>query len=1797
MDEELRGLVPFAFDDPEPDQRPQEIDQFGDLSGLVPLAFEQEDPEQRPRLTRDARMRAAEDEIMAARESEPLLSRLKRGIGSIFDQLHKDNPPPEPVQPPTQDFGAVEQAFGQAGAPAAGVVPGQEPTGALAPLGAQPEAAAPVDANFAGAQPAFVPPEAPVVAPTPEPVPVIDPVTGAPTPQPAPPVDQPSIGAADPNLVAAAAQDEAFQAAVQQQFEEQEILGSRRLGRLKRGTQVAVTGLRNAPGVIGAFARTIKPEDSVLEKFIENDMIRLTPGERGIELAGTFVPPVVEVLLTKKLARVAAPRLGGAAGRLAETVGRTGAGTRAGGAATGILEGIPTDLAIAIENHDAGELGIGAGIGAVFGLLFPGGGAIANELIEAGAKNADETAQAVADITAQGVREGMDDLPSQLEIAMARAVRDGDDDIAAILDDAIDRLPTAIEAVERRLAAEGAEEGAETAVEAAARVEAPRTPTEPVARGDLPTAEQVGLERSAPAADIEVVGGLGARSAEEQAAREAARVPTPPVEQAPRRVSPEGQAGAPDEARFIAGPATTSPIPRDPTEVPLRPTEAPPVPTEADLGTLRQTEAAPAAGDRRARLRRRFGEEDIGGRRELQEARAELADANTDEITGLVSANAYKKAAARLDDNPEIEQVAIDLVNLKGTNDLISPEAGDEFIARAGAAIAEVADEFGIEARNVFRAGGDEFVVAGPVGRGREIGEAIQERIGRQQIGDTEFTNGSRFGVGNTRAQAEEGVSAMKAAQDDPRFRDAGATPQGGAVRSPGQVEPRTKEALVEGAESAPARVDEDGVPTTRVPDEEVFTEFAPFRGGSGQVATLDSLSDGRAGFIHPDVLRAVAKPAAGGALGATIGAASSQDIEDAPGRALTGAMLGIMAGAGPGLVRTAGNQSKTVRQWLTPGGKLVGSVRQWGEDAAQDLRRSLAGLSGTINESERVIRQNIGDVAEQTEKLYGGPGRASATLGGANPFDSMPPEVREAVNRFMKGEGEALREIPEALRVPIGNMREAVDDYSRAFLKQGIVEGELAQTFDARLGSHLTRSYRVFDDPDWARNAPKALGAEEWEQTKNAFKSWYRSEFPDTTPGQMDNILEDFLAVGEDLNPIRAIQSGKLGRLNANVLARRKSLPYEVRNLWGEHTDPRIQFARTISNQAGYIANYRFLDEFREQGLGRGFLFDPKADPGRVRPEGMTAEIAGEGSNAMAPLRGMRATPEVAEAFQKQFAGDRPLDNIFLRTILMVGTWSKVVKTVLSQVTQTRNLVGNSGFATANGFLFEPMFLRAAAAPVAGGVAGAAAGVAAAPEGGELAAGAAGGFAGAAIGAGVGAGTVARDMNIGSIMGELGFGTSAGGREAFNKMVRLGVVGTSARAEELNKAFSTLRGETLGAFAQNPVIKPTNGVTRTLRNVAAVPFKAYQVEDDVWKVIAYSVERNRYARALGSEATEEELDQMAADVVRQTWPTISETPEIVKQLGRVGGFVSFPSEVFRTIHGTLSLAEREFADPRLRGIAAKRIAGMVAAGTGLAATAAASRRMYNVTREEEEAIREFQPEWSENSTFVHRQPVEDGKFAVVDMSYMDPYSYVLKPVNAFMRGEDWRESANQVLTEVASPWTSGNPLFSEVVKTIRSGDDFTDAVVRGLTPGVLDQWTRAATGRSASLRPVDRNTEVAALFTGVRGEERDIRESLSFMGLDFNRAMRDASSDVSRAVSRGGVTRRLTTQSPLEQLQGTVAESNEDKLEAFRVIRRQVRAARVLGLTRREITSILRDARVSRDNISVILAGVTPDE
>jgi hypothetical protein len=931
-------------------------------------------------------------------------------------------------------------------------------------------------------------------------------------------------------------------------------------------------------------------------------------------------------------------------------------------------------------------------------------------------------------------------------------------------------------------------------------------------------------------------------------------------------------------------------------------------------------------------------------------------------------------------------------------------------------------------------------------------------------------------------------------------------------------------------------------------------------------------------GFLVPELMQLGQKLAmrstAGGTVGATLTLALSGENENTTwqDKVRTGFIGGALLAMGANGVNMYA-KSLGGRQLLTGGGRMVGTAKYLaGDEASLLIRRAWQKLGGGAAAGDRQIQQAAGDLLSAVRKEYKvGPTRFGGVVAKDNPFENIPEPIQNAIKDFMNGDPNALiaGNVPQGIADAVINMRAGIDQYSKFMIDEGMVDGKLAKKFGDEMGAYLTRSYQIWDDEAWGTAINKhgiwsppprsGLDEAEWNGVVNRFKQWYYDQALSTsgknlTVDELNDAVQVFMSRGaKEDSPLTFLSSGKLGKLNTKILAKRNNkLPTEVRELWGEHKDPWLNYVRTLSRQASYVSNYRFM---KNVAVG-GEKYDLLAKAGEdFMPDGSVGHLIPASDKKWGALAGRRVNKDFFEAMNEQINNPTEIVGMVMKVPLMLSSWSKVAKTVGSWTTHVRNTLGNGSFAVANGYSPKDM---------------------------------------AKMGY----------TSFGDILVANGFKPgSATRKETVNKLVTLGVIDDNANGVELDKLLQMLRKQTPDQVYENST---RNAAGRFLKGqVFGTAQAAYRAEDDLWKIVSFNIERRRILQALPGMSADA-ADEYAATVVSNVFPTFSLTPQIVNATRRYGGFISFPAEVYRTTKGTIDQIKKEIthSNPAIKKIGYTRLAGSLSYIGALSGAGAASAAFFNVSKEEEDAVRTVTMPWNENSTLLWLKPVEDGKYGYLDLSSWFPHSYMKDPLNAMLRGEKWENNLKETVQELASPFLSTSPLVGELMKTYSSRNKepgalpYMEAVQKGLLPSVWDQSMRLLTSRSSGDTVLDRKVEAAANVFGVRGSFGDARDNARYALRTMGYALSASDSKLKKAEEAGAVPIPFVTartmralglgELSIDMLVERIGKRNTDILLETA---EQVNAALMAGVPNDEILGWFSEYKVPKDYLDYLLS------
>jgi hypothetical protein len=383
----------------------------------------------------------------------------------------------------------------------------------------------------------------------------------------------------------------------------------------------------------------------------------------------------------------------------------------------------------------------------------------------------------------------------------------------------------------------------------------------------------------------------------------------------------------------------------------------------------------------------------------------------------------------------------------------------------------------------------------------------------------------------------------------------------------------------------------------------------------------------------------------------------------------------------------------------------------------------------------------------------------------------------------------------------------------------------------------------------------------------------------------------------------------------------------------------------------------------------------------------------------------------------------------------------------------------------------------------------------------------------------------------------------------------------------------------------------------------------------------------------------DEWIENRAADLVKNNVPNYAYVSDFVKGLRQypVGNFVSFPAEIMRTstniidtaleeINFTIQLPKRgadgQFIKIKpLRSIGLQRLRGM-ALTTAIVPTgiATAAEMLYDVSKDEIEALRRYVPSWSKNSTLV---PIrnEDGKLSYVDFSRMNAYDLLLRPIQSVINSvesgntdrkgimKDFIAGMSEATKELASPFIESSLWVSalqDVLPTQILGRGGLDAegrriwnpndapgnkiyailgnLVEALAPlnaNQLNRLFKSALPEDSMLsldkygRRFDLGKELAGMV-GLRAVDVKPESGIKYKINQFQKDVRNSRSLFTGKLLKGGPV-------SAEELVDAYINANRALYETNRSLYKDVEAAKVLGLSGDSIEAIMDERGVGK--------------
>ena len=581
-------------------------------------------------------------------------------------------------------------------------------------------------------------------------------------------------------------------------------------------------------------------------------------------------------------------------------------------------------------------------------------------------------------------------------------------------------------------------------------------------------------------------------------------------------------------------------------------------------------------------------------------------------------------------------------------------------------------------------------------------------------------------------------------------------------------------------------------------------------------------------------------------------------------------------------------------------------------------------------------------------------------------------------VLQFMKTAGKqgtaqydnALKRLPKELRFDAQAIRRIIDDQSESLLPllKDSSSG-LTKTIIDNMGKYLHTSYEIFRNTNYRpkkidfdnavrffirekmKLLPKFKNIKGKDTLDTAFEKLSKTE-QDRLISMATQDVNQILKVGmtEGSTAMKRLQTvAQATNLRGSIFKNLKNVPDEIASLLGKVNDPKSIILDTVMEQAHTLHAYNAYKDLTKYGLGK-WLFKNvdeyqkwAADKGIRSPRAVEAIDLKSNYNVdlgnifkNADGSPMYALPEMAKAItDTNVLMDVFLKIPFFKSALAVKATVQMNKTVLSVMTQMRNITTAAAFALSNGHM-------GSGASVADNF----------------------------------------EMLFKEMLGKTDDPKAL--RELLEEAMEAGALDSSTIARELEALIPEVMGGTsksiIDPATQNILKKGFNFSDKTSDQVFKWMFtnqgaagkvvqkaiEAYQLGDNIWKLFGYQFTKSQLKPAfrtlddvkkyfnevegykwnpLKAGSTEagtggrnlktldDAIKEVAGIQVRQMYPNYSMVPRVVENIRKIpimGNFVGFTSEMWRNSFQILTRGNKELrsSNPYIRQMGARRLLG-----------------------------------------------------------------------------------------------------------------------------------------------------------------------------------------------------------------------------------------------------------------------------
>ena len=518
--------------------------------------------------------------------------------------------------------------------------------------------------------------------------------------------------------------------------------------------------------------------------------------------------------------------------------------------------------------------------------------------------------------------------------------------------------------------------------------------------------------------------------------------------------------------------------------------------------------------------------------------------------------------------------------------------------------------------------------------------------------------------------------------------------------------------------------------------------------------------------------------------------------------------------------------------------------------------------------------------------------------------------------------------------------------------------------------------------------------------------------------------------------------------------------------------------------------------------------------------------------------------------------------------------------------------------------------------------------------------------------------------------------------KELLEEALDNGAIDSSTIAQELEQMIPELMGGTRLSPGGKTIVQGTSSdqifsylFTKkgALGRVVNKAIESYQLGDNLWKLFGYQFTKSQLKpalrtmddvkkyfreiegyefRPLRADGTKKSLDDALKEIagiqIRDTYPNYSMIPTIVQNVRKfplVGNFVAFVSEMYRNSFqiARRGLREMKSSNPYLRQIGARRLIGFTTT-VGIATPVAldSAQKMTGITKEMYDAYKNrFAPDYEKASDMMPvTQQQEDRSWKASNLSYLVPYADVTAPFKAAMQrlaeGKDtdqgtailFADSFRKFIVRAIEPFVSPSIAFETsqelipnddlqfrtkqggLIADIKNDPDWFSKLMyhtyKKITPTTIRsaEEIMQAVGGDLSKSGIKRDLfdTVAKIFTGFSVQKQDPYQAMRFKvgsyAGDIQRARQAFTNDIVNASKLQDDLRLLSRGLPGETFPKEYEKLQSNNYRILSEVFKDVQALRTLNFTEKEIRDILSGRRaLSKTDVAMVLSGTYAPE